>query len=288
MALPIPTVVVNPDTMPRTKFGIPPLLNLVTMWSVELHPAPPVTDPTLVENYQKGDPSAVTHILYRIISSPVDFPTRDGEIESPTNQALTTEGMFHLFGALSEPTWSIDSMWSDFSGMDTADSSWSTFAELAPAGSIEDSEWSDIIEAILPTASTTDSEWTELRLSTDVLFPDNMTDLDERDQAIQLRDVLAQRNNGVEGTSGQEGVRVNPPEWHDLPGSMGIYSNLRYFDLVFPLSDQEIMVGRHHSIFDGELEPVNDSLNPASRCYWVMAVLGVDANDILRGYNATP
>ena len=286
MALPIPTVVTSPNAMPRTKFGIPPLLNLVTVWPAQLI-YPPITDPTL-PGYQIGDYTAVTHILYRIISSRVDFPTRDGEPESETNQALTTEGMFHLFGALLEPEWSTDSIWSDFSSMDTVDSSWSTFAELAPIGSIEDSEWSDIIQAILSTDPTTDSEWAELSLRNDVLFPDNMTDLDERQQSIQLRDVLEQRNVGVEGMVGEEGVRVNPPEWHLLPDSNGTYSYLRYFDLVFPLSDEEIAMGHHQSIFNGELEPVTDNLNPAGRCYWVMAVLGVDANDILRGYNATP
>ena len=286
MALPIPTVVTTPNAMPRTKFGIPPLLNLVTVWPTDLT-YPPITDPAL-PGYQLGDHTAVTHILYRIISSRIDFPTRNGEPESPTNQALTTEGMFHLFGALSEPEWSTDSMWSDFSGMATSDSRWSTFTELAPAGSIEDSEWSNIVQAILSTDPTTDSEWAELSLRNDVLFPDNMTDLDERQQSMQLRDVLEQRNVGVEGMAGEEGVRVDPPMWHLLPDSNGAYSYLRYFDLVFPLSDEEILMGRHQSIFSGELEPVTDNLNPAERCYWVMAVLGVDANDILRGYDATP
>ena len=287
MALPIPKVVVSPDEMPRTKFGAPPLLNLVSTWSVELPPEPPDTKPG-GDDYREGDHTAVTHILYRIISSNVDTPTRNGEPETATNQALNAENVFYLFGALSEPEWSLDSVWSEFvkfdeNGSDTISSRWSTLSAMAPPGSAEDSEWSEpIVEAILPTAPTTNSEWADLQMPVSELFPDNITDLDDRDQALQLRDVLEQRNDGIES------MRLAPPEWHSLPSSVGSYSDLRYFDLVFELGMLEIRVGRHQSMFDGMMNPSTSNLNPTERCYWVMAVLGVDDNDILRGYNATP
>ena len=283
MALPIPKVVVSPDEMPRTKFGVPPLLNLVSIWSVELPPEPPDTK-VGGDDYGEGDHTAVTHILYRIISSAVDRPTRNGEPETGMNQALNAENIFYLFGSLSEPEWSRNSIWSEFvefdeNGSDTTDSRWSALIAMAPMASAEDSEWSELVETGPATAH---SEWSPLEMPVDELFPDNMTDLDDREQALQLRDVLVQRNDGIES------MRLNPPEWHNLPGSIGSYSDLRYFDLVFALGDAEIRFGRHQSMFDGVMNPSTSNLNPTERCYWVMAVLGVDDNDILVGYDRTP
>ena len=278
MALPVPQVIVSPDSMPRTKFGVPPLLNLFTTWRLELPLEPPVTDETNPE-YNTGDARAVTHILYRIIESATDQPTRNGEPVSETNQQMTAEDIAYLFGSLEMPEWSTDSMWSAFSGMDTADSGWSVLTGMAPLLNAEDSEWSNVAELSL---DTIDSAWSGLQLPVDPLFPDNLTDLDERDEATQLRDVLTQRNDDVEG------VRVDPPEWHILPASEGSYSGLRYFDLVFELAPDEIMAGQHQNMFSGVMNPEADNLDPTTQCYWIMAVLGVDANDILRGYDATP
>ena len=67
----------------------------------------------------------------------------------------------------------------------------------------------------------------------------------------------------------------NPMSWEPYSGT------IRYTDRVFELVDADRAAGRHVAT----MPPV--VVDAKTKCYWVTAWLGVDDNDILRGYDLT-
>ena len=273
MALPVPRIVSDCDAVTRTRWSRDgSILTIVAEWPVELPPDPPDVDNSgaLDDPYRLGDAGAARYILYRIIEAPNDTPTLNGEPVTADNPALTNADIEALFSGHApppsgDPTEALqyahggqqrdplshteDGQWSGFAHS-TMDGPWSEFAgsraDMAPT---EDGPWSRFAAAVSDTSPTLDGPWSPFA--------------------------------GHEAT--QDGpwsffASNSPPAWTPLPHSSGDHSYLRYADVIFPVEGAS---GQHmvmlSSVFDG------DDLNPAERCYWIMAWLGVEPDSILSG-----
>ena len=82
-------------------------------------------------------------------------------------------------------------------------------------------------------------------------------------------------------------------DWYDYVDPDGIIMNIRYRDFVFPAvngTDATITnttsIERQHAV----IPMMSDGLvlDAKTQCYWITAWLGLDADNILTGYDTTP